>query len=59
MSPSATTRKLVLLADRVLQWSSAVIVMGLASYFISKRHHASVGEHIIYAEVIVGVRLTS
>jgi uncharacterized membrane protein YjfL (UPF0719 family) len=59
MSPSATTRKLVLLADRVLQWSSAVIVMGLASYFISKRRHTSIGEHIIYAEVIVGVRMTS
>ena len=39
-----------LLASRVLQWASAVIVMGLASNFI---HNYSTGEHIIYDEVIV------
>jgi len=39
----------VLLASRLMQWASAVIVMGLASAFINKY---STGEHIIYAEVI-------
>lgn len=36
--------------SRLLQWSSAVIVMGIASYFIAKYPR---NEHIIYDEVIV------
>ncbi|KAL1867378.1 hypothetical protein Plec18167_008649 [Paecilomyces lecythidis] len=42
------TRPLLLLT-RVLQWSSAVIVMGITSYFINIGPR---GEHIIYQEVI-------
>lgn len=38
------------LGTRVLQWASAVIVMGLTSYFISL---GARGEHILYQEVIV------
>lgn len=38
------------LVTRALQWSSAVIAMGLTSYFIAKGPH---GQHIIYQEVIV------
>lgn len=33
-----------------MQWSSAVIVMGITSFFI---HNYPKGEHIIYQEVIV------
>ena len=39
-----------LLGSRVMQWASAVIVMGIASNFI---HNYTTGEHIIYDEVIV------
>jgi hypothetical protein len=42
------------LVTRALQWCSAVIVMGLTSYFISKGPH---GQHIIYQEVIVRLPL--
>lgn len=38
------------LATRVMQWSSAVIVMGLTSFFIN---HGPRGQHTIYQEVIV------
>lgn len=38
------------LATRALQWMSAVIVMGLTSFFISRGPR---GQHIIYQEVIV------
>lgn len=38
------------LITRVLQWSSAVIVMGITSYFI---HVGPRGQHLIYQEVIV------
>jgi len=38
-----------LLFSRVMQWVSAVIVMGITSNFI---HKYSTGEHIIYDEVI-------
>lgn len=38
------------LATRTLQWLSAVIVMGLTSYFISRGPR---GTNIIYQEVIV------
>ncbi|KAJ5773716.1 hypothetical protein N7457_008612 [Penicillium paradoxum] len=37
------------LATRTLQWISAVIVMGLTSYFL---HHGPHGQHMIYQEVI-------
>jgi hypothetical protein len=40
----------VLLVNRIMQWSSAVIVMGLTSYFI---HRGLRGEHSKYTEVIV------
>lgn len=40
----------VQLATRTLQWSSAVIVMGLTSFFISRGPH---GQHLLYQEVIV------
>jgi hypothetical protein len=39
-----------LFVSRLLQWVSAVIVMGIASYFIAKY---TTDEHIIYEEVIV------
>lgn len=42
------------LASRALQWCSAVIVMGLTSYFINRGPH---GQHIIYQEVIVRNRV--
>lgn len=38
------------LANRAMQWISAVIVMSITSYFINRNPH---GEHIIYQEVIV------
>lgn len=38
------------LITRTLQWASAVIVMGLTSFFISRGPH---GQHILYQEVIV------
>jgi len=38
-----------LFVSRLLQWASAVIVMGIASYFIAKY---PTHEHIIYEEVI-------
>jgi hypothetical protein len=41
---------IALLANRILQWSSAVIVMGITSYFI---HKGLRGEHSKYTEVIV------
>jgi len=40
---------IALLANRILQWSSAVIVMGITSYFI---HKGLRGEHSKYTEVI-------
>lgn len=42
------------LATRALQWCSAVIVMGLTSWFINRGPH---GQHIIYQEVIVRNRI--
>ncbi|KAJ5885467.1 hypothetical protein N7495_009977 [Penicillium taxi] len=45
---TALTRPLQLFI-RCLQWSSAVIVMGITSYFI---HKGPKGQHIIYQEVI-------
>lgn len=46
---TAISRPLQLVA-RALQWSSAVIVMGLTSYFIKV---GPKGQHLIYQEVIV------
>jgi len=40
-----------IMASTVLVWISAVIVMGILSYFLSKNKHQ--GDHIIYEEVIV------
>jgi len=40
----------ITIVTRFMQWSSAVIVMGITSYFI---HNWPKGEHIIYQEVIV------
>jgi len=56
MSPPTLTQKIALLATRVLQWSSTIIVVGLNSYFISKRHNVGIGQHIKYIEVIVRIR---
>jgi len=46
---STATLRRALAANRFLQWASAVIVMGIVSYFISKY---SQGTHLIYEEVI-------
>ncbi|KAF9894456.1 hypothetical protein FE257_007959 [Aspergillus nanangensis] len=48
MLSSSVTRPLQLVT-RVLQWASAVIVMGITSYFI---HRGPRGQHLIYQEVI-------
>lgn len=40
----------VQLIDRILQWCSAVIVLGITSWFISE---GGDGVHIIFQEVIV------
>jgi hypothetical protein len=47
---STTLTRPVSLLVRFMQWSSAVIVMGITSYFINKWPH---GQHTIYWEVIV------
>lgn len=47
---STSVSRPVQLLTRVLQWSSAVIVMGITSYFI---HVGPRGQHLIYQEVIV------
>ncbi|KAF4211425.1 hypothetical protein CNMCM5878_002635 [Aspergillus fumigatiaffinis] len=46
---STTLTRPVSLLVRFMQWSSAVIVMGITSYFINKWPH---GQHTIYWEVI-------
>ena len=43
-----------LMVVRFLQWSSAVIVMGITSYFIKK---FPTGQHVIYEEVIVSLSI--
>lgn len=45
MGISTAILRPIALLDRFLQWSSAVIVMGLNSYFV--RHHHG-GTHLIY-----------
>lgn len=40
----------VTILTRFMQWSSAVIVMGITSYFM---HNWPKGQHTIYQEVIV------
>lgn len=47
---STTLARPLQLATRVMQWSSAVIVMGLTSFFINRGPR---GQHTIYQEVIV------
>ncbi|OJJ50712.1 hypothetical protein ASPZODRAFT_56943 [Penicilliopsis zonata CBS 506.65] len=51
MVSSALTRPL-LLVTRALQWSSAVIVMGITSYFIKKGPR---GQHTTYWEIIATI----
>jgi hypothetical protein len=46
----SSSLRLVLFLFRFMQWASAVIVMGIASYYIHQ--YSPEGEHIIYAEVI-------
>ena len=47
---STTLARPLQLATRAMQWSSAVIVMGLTSFFINRGPR---GQHTIYQEVIV------
>lgn len=47
---SSTLTRPLQLVTRVLQWSSAVIVMGITSYFINKGPR---GLSITYQEIIV------
>ncbi|KAJ5550264.1 hypothetical protein N7535_001797 [Penicillium sp. DV-2018c] len=49
MAFSTTHARPLQLATRTLQWMSAVIVMGLTSFFIHRGHR---GTHIIFQEVI-------
>ncbi|KAJ5119335.1 hypothetical protein N7448_010004 [Penicillium atrosanguineum] len=49
MAYSTAISRPLQLATRTLQWISAVIVMGLTSYFISV---GPTGQHLIYQEVI-------
>ncbi|OKL62355.1 hypothetical protein UA08_02221 [Talaromyces atroroseus] len=49
MPVSKTLSRPILLATRTMQWISAVITMGIYSYFVKKQHH---GVHIIFNEVI-------
>ncbi|PLB44902.1 hypothetical protein P170DRAFT_367107 [Aspergillus steynii IBT 23096] len=48
MVSSAVARP-IQLVSRVMQWTSAVIVMGITSYFINKGPR---GQHLIFTEVI-------
>lgn len=50
MAPRQAIARPAMLVDRVLQWASAVIVMGITSYFIAQGPQ---GQHLIYQEVIV------
>jgi len=49
----ASSLRPVLFFLRFMQWASAVIIMGIASYYIHQ--YSPEGEHIIYAEVIVSL----
>ncbi|EKV06722.1 hypothetical protein PDIG_68290 [Penicillium digitatum PHI26] len=49
MGFSTTLARPLQLVTRTMQWSSAVIVMGLTSFFIN---HGPRGQHTIYQEVI-------
>lgn len=51
MGASSALTRPILLVTRTLQWSSAVIVMGLVSYFIDKGPSPH-GSHLIFQEVI-------
>lgn len=52
---SSTVARPLQLATRFMQWASAVIVMGITSYFI---HKGPRGQHTIYWEVIVSMLLS-
>jgi len=54
MAISTAITRPVLLVTRVLQWVSAVIVLGLVSYFIDKGPKPH-GVHLIYEEVIAAL----
>lgn len=47
----------LMMVSNILVWISAVIVMGILSYFLSLNNNQ--GDHIIYEEVIVGDTLFS
>ncbi|CAI7617107.1 unnamed protein product [Penicillium glandicola] len=49
MGFSTTIARPLQLATRAMQWTSAIIVMGLTSFFIN---HGPRGQHTIYQEVI-------
>ncbi|KAJ5545093.1 hypothetical protein N7535_006520 [Penicillium sp. DV-2018c] len=49
MSSITTIGRPLQLLNRAMLWASAVIVMGITSFFISRGPH---GQHIIYQEVI-------
>lgn len=51
-STANTFMKPLQLLNRVLQWASAVIVLGITSYFINKGPR---GQHIIFQEVIAAI----
>lgn len=50
MALSTSVTRPLQIVLRIMQWCSAVIVMGLTSYFVHKGPH---GQHILYQEVIV------
>lgn len=50
-SPSEKTVGLMFVSGRILQWSSAAIVMGISSYFIAKGPR---DQHALYWEILVG-----
>jgi hypothetical protein len=49
VSVSASSLKLLLVGSHFMQWASAVIVMGITSYYIAK---FSDGQHLKYEEII-------
>ena len=56
MGITNTVVRPIALLNRFLQWSSAVVVMGLYSYFIA-RHHS--GVHQIYTECIAVISVAA
>ncbi|KAL4787153.1 membrane-associating domain-containing protein [Aspergillus varians] len=56
MAPRQALTRPALLLARALQWASAVIVMGITSYFIRTGPR---GQHIIYQEVIAVISVVA